>query len=185
MAYVGSLKSTQNIEELWEALTELRDDDPVFRERFRLEITGTVSASVRNSIKQTQLEECTYFTGFVAHKEAIGRMCSADLLLLPIPRSSNNRVILTGKLFEYLATGKPILAIGPTDGDAASVLAECHRPSMVDYQDKETIKERIRTAFSEFCNQTASIDQGNGHTAFSRRSTTKQLVGILNRITEK
>ena len=70
-------------------------------------------------------------------------MQSANLLYLPIPKSENNKSILTGKLFEYLASHTPILSLGPIDGDAADILRTSGRKEMIDYTDIQAIKDRI------------------------------------------
>ena len=45
-----------------------------------------------------------------------------------------------GKLFEYLAAGRPILGTGPVDGDAAHILRECHAGEMIGFNDKAGLK---------------------------------------------
>jgi len=57
--------------------------------------------------------------------------------LLVIPRVKNNHGILTGKFFEYLASQKPILAIGPIDGDLAKIMLETNCGKLFDYNDQE------------------------------------------------
>jgi hypothetical protein len=52
-------------------------------------------------------------------------MRSADALLLFIPNVANNEGILTGKLFEYLASERKILLFGPENGDAMKLIKEC------------------------------------------------------------
>ena len=56
---------------------------------------------------------------------------SASILYLPINNTPNAKSIQTGKLFEYLAAGRPILGTGPADGDAAQILKECQAGEMV------------------------------------------------------
>ena len=68
---------------------------------------------------QLQLE------GHVPHSASIKRLAMADALLLVIPDIPDNLGILTGKLFEYLASQKPILAIGPNGGEALEIVEEC------------------------------------------------------------
>jgi glycosyltransferase involved in cell wall biosynthesis len=66
-------------------------------------------------------------------------MMRADVLLLAIPQINENKGILTGKLFEYMATGNPILGIGPPDGDVSKILDETHSGKMFDYDKQNEV----------------------------------------------
>ena len=103
-------------------------------------LTGNVDASVIDAIGANGLENNLNLSPFVAHHEAVQRMMSADILLFIIPKSERNKLIITGKLFEYLATGNPILGIGPTDGDASVVLQDANRNPLSDYMTRRTSK---------------------------------------------
>jgi glycosyltransferase involved in cell wall biosynthesis len=99
----------------------------------------------------------------------------STVLILIIPSHKSNKSIVTGKLFEYLATGKPILCLGPPDGDAAYIINKCKSGVTVDYYDSENILKFL-------CN----VDQYSGLTdnsaveEFSRFSLAKRLVNVLN-----
>ncbi len=62
-------------------------------------------------------------------------MMSSTLLLLIIPDHHSNKSILTGKLFEYLASGKSVLCLGPVDGDAAEILERYYLGKCFFYND--------------------------------------------------
>ena len=79
------------------------------------------------------------FIPYVNHKDAIKYMMESSVLLLIIPDHHSNKSIITGKLFEYLASGKPILCIGPPDGDAADIIETSGNGKCAGYYDTETI----------------------------------------------
>jgi len=56
----------------------------------------------------------------------------------------NNRGILTGKFFEYLASHKPVLAIGPIDGDLAKIIQETNCGKLFDYEDSDGMLQFIQ-----------------------------------------
>ena len=70
-------------------------------------------------------------------------MMESSVLLLIIPDHHSNRSIITGKLFEYLASGKPILCIGPEDGDAADIINTAGNGKCAGYNDTEGISHII------------------------------------------
>lgn len=67
----------------------------------------------------------TEFLGYLPHKSSVAVLQEADALLLLIPDLPNNQGILTGKLFEYLGSGRPIWGFGPLNGDAQEILHGC------------------------------------------------------------
>ena len=127
ISYVGNFKPNQNVEVLWEVLSEIKKEEIDFSNDLELFLTGNVDASVTQSIQLHGLQDNLNLSPFVAHQEAVHRMMSADMLLFVIPKSERNKLIITGKLFEYLATGNSILGIGPVDGDASALLQDANR----------------------------------------------------------
>ena len=88
-----------------------------------LRFVGVVSDDTKQEIEFWGVQ--TEFVPYVSHVEAIAYMRSADALLLFIPYVPNNEGILTGKLFEYLASERNILLFGPENGDAMKLIKEC------------------------------------------------------------
>lgn len=81
------------------------------------------------------------FKGYVPHEESLIELQHADALLLIIPNIENNKGILTGKLFEYLGSQKPIILIGPPEGDAAKIVRECSSGCIFDYHEHNAIQK--------------------------------------------
>jgi glycosyltransferase involved in cell wall biosynthesis len=77
----------------------------------------------------------------VDHKSSINYLLNSDVLLLLIPDNKNNEGILTGKLFEYLGSGKQIIGIGPENGDAAEIIKKCHAGKMFTYGANQELSE--------------------------------------------
>ncbi|MEZ4677703.1 MAG: hypothetical protein R2932_26155 [Caldilineaceae bacterium] len=76
------------------------------------------------------LDDVVQLVQYVPHRELIGYQLAADALLLIIGESPRSEIILTGKLFEYLAVEKPILAAVPP-GAAADLLTEANVGTVV------------------------------------------------------
>ena len=83
------------------------------------------------SSQTNDLQTGLKLTTYLPHDQIIPLLQSASVLYLPINKTPNAKSIQTGKLFEYLAAGRPILGTGPVDGDAAQILKECHAGEMV------------------------------------------------------
>jgi alanine dehydrogenase len=116
---------------------------------------------------------------YLSHSEAIAKQQSAQVLMLLINNSGNAKGILTGKFYEYLAAKRPILAIGPTDGDAALVLSETGAGKMVDFADEKETKLVILEYYSHFKASSLHVE-ASAIEHFSRRSLTGELAKLIN-----
>jgi glycosyltransferase involved in cell wall biosynthesis len=135
ISYVGNLGLQYPIESFLKTFSELVKVDPQWRIRF----VGNVSDVVNTEIQKLNLEKWVEFIPYVEHKKAVEYMINSDLLLLIIPNTENNKGILTGKLFEYIATGNPIIYIGPEDGDALEILNKTEGISYLNFNSEENI----------------------------------------------
>ena len=185
LSYIGNFKPNQNVSALWEAVVELASELTDFKQNFRLRLTGGLDTFVRSELEEKLPGEVLEMENFVAHQEATKRMLNSSMLLFVIPDSETKKAIVTGKVFEYIASRTPILAIGPPDGDAAQILLQAGRDAMLDYGEKELIKSQILKYYNHWLqNKKVATKHDKGEIEqFSRRSLTGQLAGILNQIT--
>jgi glycosyltransferase involved in cell wall biosynthesis len=160
LSYVGTITKDYPLNSIKKSITNLN---------INLEFTGKADHPTKHL-----LNEIAGFNNHVKHKESINLLLASDMLLLVIPKIANNKGILTGKLFEYLGARKPILCIGPTDGDAAKIIEECKAGKTFDYSDENGIYDFIETYMSnEF------IFENKNYLKYSRRNLTKNLSKIL------
>ena len=146
LVHVGSLYGSRNPEALWAAVAALRGRGGLGRLRIRL--VGRVDDAVRASLDRHGLTAITDEGGVVTHAEAVAEMAAAGLLFLSIEPVRNADGILTGKLYEYLASGRPVLALGPPGGDAADLLTETGGGRLLDWTDADGIEAALRDAYA-------------------------------------
>ena len=93
----------------------------------------------------------------------------------------DNSLIITGKLFEYLASLSPILSIGPITGDASNILELSNRTKMLDYKDVDGIKKCFKKEYIEWLN-TGELKKYNSENIkqFSRESLTKKMAELFD-----
>jgi hypothetical protein len=101
-------------------------------------------------------------------------MLNTSVLLLIIPDHQSNKSIITGKLFEYNASGKPIICLGPLDGDAAGIIGNTEYGKTFSYMDSKGISEYLIQLISG-----KSITQKNSNAFYSRRELTKKIIPLL------
>jgi len=184
IAYVGNFKPNQNAVVVWECLKEWCVKNPEFKSDLNISLTGNTDSSILNSIQENGLEEQLSIHGFAAHHTAVQRMLDANLLLFVIPVSERNHLIITGKLFEYLATGNSILAIGPTMGNASALLKDAKRDNMLDYEDKKLIMTQIESAYQNWKNENPANFSLDDLGCFTRRGLTEKLANKLNELSK-
>jgi hypothetical protein len=89
-----------------------------------LDFYGTDFAVLRQLIEKYQIDDCVQTHSAVSHKESLEIQQTADVLLLLLYNHPLEKGVLTGKLFEYIGSGRPILCIGGANSEAAKLIKE-------------------------------------------------------------
>jgi glycosyltransferase involved in cell wall biosynthesis len=139
----------------------------------KLRFVGKISAQQQEFLAQSLCK--TEYIAHVPHSQSIKFLQQANILLLVIPQVENNKGIITGKFFEYLASGKPILAIGPTDGDLAELIKETRCGEIFDYSDAGGINRFIE-GHKNAPNTTIINERG---LRYSRKNLSMKLAEII------
>lgn len=140
--YTGTLSRSQKINNFLSAIKHLGES---YLENIEINFYGTFHPDIRDKIDQAGLSDMIKLNPEVPHEEVLKIMVNSEILLLVIPDTFNNYGIVTGKIFEYLATHNYILGIGPVNGDASEILNETNCGKMFGYDDdlSSVIKKRI------------------------------------------
>jgi glycosyltransferase involved in cell wall biosynthesis len=141
LAHIGKLYASRNPTAVWEALASLREAERI--PRLRVHLTGTVDPAVRRSIRQYGLEPIVKIDDFVPHEEAIRRMARSTLLMLVIEPFAQAKGMITSKLYEYLASGRPVLGVGPVGGDGDALLRGHEAGEVVSWSDARRAADLI------------------------------------------
>lgn len=113
---------------------------------------------------------------YIPKSELNQELINSDALLLIIPDIGNNKGILTGKLFDYLGAGKPILCIGPKDGDAAEIIDQASAGHTFSYENFEELNNVLRSWMSnENVASKSAIIQN-----YSRSKQAKEIANLLS-----
>ena len=180
ISHVGTLPPGFNLKGLWQVLSELANTVHGFRENLNIRLIGKVDEAIIGDIAQLNLRKQLTLPGYVSHEQAAMLMKQSAVLLLVINHDSPNaRGILTGKFFEYLASGRPIVAIGPDDGDLANILEETQAGVIAKYDDLENIKKTIIDYYNIYLrNELKSTDIAIEK--YTRKHLTSDLADVLN-----
>jgi glycosyltransferase involved in cell wall biosynthesis len=139
ISYIGTLSDSYPVRGLLEAMKNLREKGFDFLFRF----VGTVSPDQKDLILSSLNGSYLEFIPYVDHSSAIKYMLDTTVLLLIIPDHKSNKSIITGKIFEYIASGKPVICLGPVDGDADEIIKSSGAGSTFGYNEKDLIEDFI------------------------------------------
>jgi Glycosyltransferase Family 4 len=180
LAHIGSFLSERNPEILWQSLSELVAEIPNFKNDLELKLIGAVSQEVLKTISKYSLDPYLNNLGYVSHKEAVSHQRTSQILLLIEINSENTKSILPGKLFEYMVSERPIIAIGPKDSDFEEIIKSTNTGVFFTYDEKEALKNIIASHYNLFLQQNLNVfPVGLQH--YSRKNLTKQLSELITR----
>tara|TARA_R110000751_G_scaffold106568_1_gene202607 strand:- start:33233 stop:34528 length:1296 start_codon:yes stop_codon:yes gene_type:complete len=143
LAHIGTLLSDRNPQLLWESLRELCQESEDFSSDFKLQLAGNVSQEILDSLVEYQLDQYLDNKGYVSHDESVELMYQAQALLLIEIDTEETRAIIPGKIFEYFASRRPIIAIGPKEAAIELLITDTHSGEFFNYQQKESLKKYI------------------------------------------
>jgi hypothetical protein len=179
MVYTGTLSNDYPVNLILETLKKLSNSTE-FQKQFSLEFFGNVNSSIEqkfNSVKSLNIK----FHSHISHSQSIQELLSSELLLLIVPQTNNNKGIIPGKLFEYLAAKKNIVAIGPPDGEPAKIIQNCSAGKMFDYNDSLGLEEYLKICFLQFqtVGKVSGLHNDFEIKKYSRAYQAKQLADII------
>ena len=168
ITYTGTISESYNIDGFLKAMSNLDESQQKnILLRFVGNVPNAVVDQIRFAIPLIELD----LVGYVDHTTSVRYLLESSMQLLVIPEIENNKGIVTGKFYEYLASGKPILAIGPQGGDLEQLIDETGCGKLFDYGDiEEILLMLMKNLKNDFQMETHLKDK------YSRREQTRKLV---------
>lgn len=181
LAHIGSLLSERNPRILWKALAELIKEHSDFKQDFKLKLIGKVSQEVLATLEEFKLKGFVQNLGYVSHNEALMHQRISQVLLLIEIDSEVTKSIIPGKLFEYMVSERPILAIGPEESDFEQILKTTNTGSFFKYDEKEALKDKIWEFYLLYKQQQLKVF-AVGLQQYSRKKLTEKLANCIDKL---
>ncbi|HKS79195.1 MAG TPA: glycosyltransferase family 4 protein [Gaiellaceae bacterium] len=138
ITHTGHFHGKRDPKPFLQALAESGLDDVVVR------FAGDFRAADREYAESLGLGERVELLGDVSRRRSLELQRDSEALLLLIPESGGRgRGVLTGKIYEYLAAERPILAVVPPDGAAARLVRDTGSGTVVPPDDVEAMREAL------------------------------------------
>ncbi|MGN0202217.1 MAG: glycosyltransferase [Candidatus Cryptobacteroides sp.] len=182
ITHTGLFASDGNPEILWKVLADKCSAEPAFKDSLRLRLVGKTDKAVLDSIREAGLEGNLVDLGYRDHKTAVSEQRNASLLILPLRREPEYRSVLPGKLFEYLASRRPVLGIGQPDGAMAQIISRTGSGVVYDWDQERKIRSYIDFCWEEFTEGELQ-DNSSDISEYTRRGLTHRYASLLEEIT--
>ncbi len=179
ITHIGLMNADRNPHVFWRALKEITEEYTSFANDYEVQLVGKIAAEVKDSIRELELQNVREI-GYLPHKEVEVYQSRSQVLLLAVNNVKSAKGILTGKIFEYLQAKRPILAVGPTDGDLAEVIAETNAGVLVDFDDVASMKAALLQMYDLYKGEGLKVHSKNIQ-QYHRKNITKKLSEIINK----
>lgn len=184
LAHIGTISPTQNPSLLWKVIEQLCTENKQFDEQLQIKLIGKTDIGVLSDISKHKLEKYLLKSDYLPHEIVVNEMQQSQVLMLFINNTPEGKGILTGKLFEYLATGRPILCVATTDGDASHLIQETNSGIVVEHSDDNAMRNALLELFNNFIRNNAESKKDIDK-SYSRRKLAGKIAEILNSITDQ
>lgn len=182
LVHIGSLNAARNPKTLWKALSELVTENFELASQLKIRFVGNVESVVFNDLENFGLSNYVDKVGYMSHSEAISFQQTSTILLLLVNNTPNANGILTGKFYEYMASERPILVIGPEKSDVAALLNETNAGVIAGFDDLEGTKQVVNKLFTDFKTGKLNLKSQN-YQQFSRKNQCEKMAGLLDEMT--
>lgn len=182
ISHLGLLNELRNPSVLWNCLEELCIEIASFQQDLELVLGGMVSSSILERIRKSdQLRQSYIHLDYISHQEVFEYYQQSSLLLLLLNSQDKDQLIIPGKLFEYFAAQKKVLAIGRKPSEVNDLLRYTEIGELFEPSEKDQIKKLIKDQYNSFKNGVTTVP--TKHTSeFSRKNLTKKLSKLFDEI---
>lgn len=176
--HLGSIDELRDPRPFMQAMSELISEKKIDGLKISIEFIGPVNESFKSFVQENDhLKNITLFKPAVPHSQVVQLYRSSSLLLLILAHTDIAAGNTPGKMYEYMASGTPILGIGPEDGDAAEILNDTQCGKIIDRSKKDAMKEMIHEHYDGYI---AGKDMlTTGASPFSRKALTEKFCQFI------
>lgn len=183
ITHTGLFAADGNPTLLWKILAEKCASDITFSKMLRIRLVGKTDSDIIRTVREAGLEPNLRDIGYQPHTVAVKEQKSASVLLLPLRKEPEYKAVLPGKLFEYLASGRPVLGIGQTDGAMSVIINKTGAGKVIDWEDSEGLSNFIDDCWERYRTNRLDI-QSEEISGYSRRALTARMAELMDSLIE-
>ena len=177
ITHFGAFNKDRNPSLLWEVLGEIAKSDAEFKQKLCIRLIGQTDESVISEIRKNGLNQNIEIHDHLPHTEGLYKLNQSQVLLLPLNDAPNAKGILPGKMYEYIALRRPILALGPAEADYAVILNETKAGIPVSFRNKKEIEKAVLFYYSLYKEGKLTVEPG-AYEKYSRRNLAEKFMKL-------
>ena len=184
ITHTGLFAADGNPTVLWDVLAEKCSKDADFKKLLKIKLIGKTDEQILKAIEDAGLSLNLEDMGYQPHAAAVDQQRKASLLILPLRKEPEYKAVLPGKLFEYLASWRPVLGIGQTDGAMSMILNNTKTGLVLNWDDSKSIGKFIDICWEKHKAGSLMVEDAD-ISQFTRRNLTRRMAQLFDKLTEK
>lgn len=184
VTYTGSMYGRRNPDSFLRAVEILVSRGEVELSRIRLRFIGRFGDEVMQMFRASQLGSAIDVVGYMPHRESIAQLFLSDALLLVVDECDESDEVVPGKVYEYIGSGRPLIAVAPERSAIADLVAETRGGFVAHQSNISGIASAFLTLYRDHIGGERSLVPDAAAIArYERRATTGELAGLLDTLT--
>ncbi len=182
ITYTGALYGRRKPDWFLEAVGNLVKSERVDKNKICIRFIGSFKHDVlKNLVDKNGLTGAVDLIGYMEHGECLKNMMKSDVMLLIEGGGPGSEAFYTGKIFEYIQTNNPILAVIPEKGAAAMLIRETRTGVVCDWADVKAIENGFLDMYNSWDRGECILAPDRKEIAkYDRKALTNSLAELLN-----
>lgn len=181
ITHTGLFAADGNPTILWKVLADKCRADENFRKHLKIRLVGKTDSQITDSLEAVGLSDNVINLGYQPHAVAVEEQRTASLLILPLRKEPEYKAVLPGKLFEYLASWRPVLGIGQTDGAMSIILNTTKTGLVLDWNDEASLARFIELCWQRHLKGELTVEDAD-LSQFTRKELTRRMAALFDRV---
>tara|TARA_B100000530_G_scaffold283185_1_gene197185 strand:+ start:473 stop:1753 length:1281 start_codon:yes stop_codon:yes gene_type:complete len=163
----------------WKTIHNITQGDADFLNNIRFLFAGEVHDNFFINIRNYKFDKKLEYYPYLNHSNSIKHMMNCDLLLVTQGQTKSVHGRLPAKLFEYIGSRRPILAIGEKNSDLEKIVSKISYAWFVDFDNYHLLEDTIFKIYELSKLKNAFEDDIS---SFSREEQVKQLIALIDNL---
>lgn len=181
ITHTGLFAADGNPTILWKVLADKCRADENFGKHLKIRLVGKTDSQITDSLEAVGLSDNVINLGYQPHAVAVEEQRAASLLILPLRKEPEYKAVLPGKLFEYLASWRPVLGIGQTDGAMSIILNTTKTGLVLDWNDEASLARFIELCWQRHLKGELTVEDAD-LSQFTRKELTRRMAALFDRV---